>query len=398
MRILKYLLMLSLVFVFSCKDDPVDNEDACTKAGQDPNEELAILEAMRNNEAAGVLKVMTRNIYIGADVDVVLEAEDFTDIPVLVAAAYATVQKTDFNKRAELLAAEIALAEPHVIGLQEVSQFYRQSPGDFIDESGLPNPEQTPATDLEWDYLTILMNALDAKGLDYEVAHEIENANIELPMFTGVDGDGNVLLDDMRIVDRDVLLVRSDVQASKKMKGNYQANLPVEPDLGLIIPRGYVSAEIAVGGKSYRIVNTHLEAASVEVEGVQLRAIQATELISIYQDESLPVIFLGDYNSPATSGQAYNLILNAGYKDAWSNNTETYSYNAPGNTYGHYGGEYGDLSSESVNMFQRIDFAFVRSSTDPTWGPVVVVGDEVCERDYGLWASDHGGLIAQLTF
>ena len=196
MKIFKYLLMLSLVFVFSCKDDPSEPVDACTEAGQDPNEELAILEAMRNNEAAGVLKVMSRNIYIGADVDVVLEAEDLNDIPILVAAAYATVQKTDFNKRAELLAAEIALAEPHVIGLQEVSLFYRQSPSDFL----IGNPEI--ATDLEWDYLTILMGALEAKGLDYEIAEVIQNANIELPMFVGVDGDGNVLLDDVRIVDR----------------------------------------------------------------------------------------------------------------------------------------------------------------------------------------------------
>ena len=111
MKIFKYLLMLSLVFVFSCKDDPTPPPEECAEADQDPNEELAILESMRNNEEAGVLKVMSRNIYIGADVDVVLEAEDFTDIPILVAAAYATVQKTDFNKRAELLAEEIALAE-----------------------------------------------------------------------------------------------------------------------------------------------------------------------------------------------------------------------------------------------------------------------------------------------
>ena len=184
------------------------------------------------------------------------------------------------------------------------------------------------------------------------------------------------------------------MQVSNIMKANYQAALPVDTSLGLVIPRGYVSAEVSVGGKSYRVTNTHLEAAPVEA----LRAAQAAELIAVHANETLPVIFLGDFNTPATLNTTYQMVVAAGYKDAWINNTETYSYNSPGNTYGHYGGEYGDLSSESINMVERIDFAFVRSSTDPTWGPVVVVGDEVCERGFGLWASDHAGLIAQLTF
>ncbi len=384
MKLVKVLLILGLVFIVSCKNTTEeDPTEVC-----DPNSELAILADIKSDADAGALKVMSRNIYIGADVDVVLGAENVMDIPGLVATAYATLEKTDFNKRALMLADEIALANPHVIGLQEVLMLYTQSPGDFL----IGNP--VAAENLEWDYLAILMDALSAKGLNYTVAHTIENANIELPMLVGVDSEFNPLLDDVRIVDHDVLLVRSDVQVSKKMKGNYQAVLPVDEELGLVIQRGYVSVEAKVGENSYRIANTHLEAANIE----ELRAAQAAELLAIHAGETLPVIFIGDFNTPAPDNSTYQLVTGAGYKDVWDHNTETYTYNGDGNTYGHYGGTTGDLSNTTVNMFMRIDFVFVRSETDPTWGPVVVVGDETCERKNDLWASDHAGVITMMKF
>ena len=384
MKYFLVLLIFSLLIISSCKesDDPTEPE-AC-----DPNSELAILEDIKTNTEAGVVKVMTRNIYIGADVDIVLAADSLSDIPILAAAAYATLEATDFNKRAIMLADEIALAVPHVIGLQEVTMVYTQSPSDFIPDNPII------ANDLEYDYLTILMAALEAKGLNYEIAQVVQNANIELPMLVGFDNLGNPLLDDIRIVDRDVLLVRSDVDVSNEMHGNFQAYLPVDEDLGLVIPRGYVSIEAKIGDNSYRVVNTHLEAAPIE----ELRAAQALELLAIHATETLPVIMLGDFNTPAPNNTTYQMVISAGYKDAWDHNTETYSYNAPGNTYGHYGGSTGDLSNTTVNMVERIDFVFVRSSSDPTWGPVVVVGDETCERKNNLWASDHAGVITLLIF
>ncbi|NOQ97294.1 MAG: hypothetical protein GQ561_03940 [Calditrichae bacterium] len=168
MKYFLVLLILGLLIISSCKksEDPTEPE-AC-----DPNSELAILEDIKNNTEAGVVKVMSRNIYIGADVDIVLGAENLEDIPILAAAAYATLEATDFDKRAIILADEIALAVPHVIGLQEVTMVYTQSPGDFL----IGNPGI--ANDLQYDYLTILMAALNAKGLNYVIAQEVQNANI----------------------------------------------------------------------------------------------------------------------------------------------------------------------------------------------------------------------------
>ena len=74
---------------------------------------------------------MTRNIYIGADVDIVLDAETQEEIPALVAIAFEDLKSTNFPSRAAALAEEIEKTMPHMIGLQEVSTFYTRSPGHF---------------------------------------------------------------------------------------------------------------------------------------------------------------------------------------------------------------------------------------------------------------------------
>src|SRR2546425_391933 len=69
------------------------------------------------------ITVMTRNLYIGADVDAVIRAlvspDPTDDLPALLAAVD-VLRQTDFPTRAEALADEIARARPHVVGLQEV--------------------------------------------------------------------------------------------------------------------------------------------------------------------------------------------------------------------------------------------------------------------------------------
>ena len=66
--------------------------------------------------------VMSRNIYLGADVGRALEL-----IPNLPAAAqymWDQVKQTDFSKRAKILATEIKQSSPDVIGLQEATIWY----------------------------------------------------------------------------------------------------------------------------------------------------------------------------------------------------------------------------------------------------------------------------------
>ena len=66
--------------------------------------------------------VMTRNLYIGADVDPIIEAAAAglpELIPGLVDQAFQTMMFTNYPERAGAIADEIAAADPDLIGLQE---------------------------------------------------------------------------------------------------------------------------------------------------------------------------------------------------------------------------------------------------------------------------------------
>ena len=71
------------------------------------------------------ISVVTRNLYVGADVDAVIAAlaspSPDDDRPALLQ-AIETLEHTDFPTRARAIADEIARTRPHAVGLQEVSQ------------------------------------------------------------------------------------------------------------------------------------------------------------------------------------------------------------------------------------------------------------------------------------
>ncbi|RUA19318.1 MAG: hypothetical protein DSY83_00620, partial [Flavobacteriia bacterium] len=64
------------------------------------------------------------------------------DINASAEKVYNTMLYTNFRARAEAIADEIAASTPDVVGLQEVSTYYKQTPGDSLLQSS------TPATDL----------------------------------------------------------------------------------------------------------------------------------------------------------------------------------------------------------------------------------------------------------
>ncbi len=102
------------------------------------------------------LSVMTRNVFVGADVDRVIAAQSPDEIPILVAQTYAELFATDFNERAKALAREIAQKNPQLVGLQEISTIRLQSPGDAAFGG------TTPAEAVVFDFLAILMRELEA--------------------------------------------------------------------------------------------------------------------------------------------------------------------------------------------------------------------------------------------
>lgn len=317
------------------------------------------------------LTVMTYNVYVGSSAEPLLSVENLIQAPTEVGIMYNNVMASDFPGRAVAIAKSIKEYHPHIIGLQEISLIRKQSPGDFLPD----NP--TLAEDVVLDYLKLLMDALKAEGLNYKVAAQIENIDVEMPMFSDTG------LDDVRLTDYDVILARDDVRISRQMSENFDESLKIEL-LGLEIKRGYTAVDATVSGTTYRVVNTHLEAFT-EV----IRVPQAKELIAILSDETLPTILLGDFNTRAPNGTAYQLLLDANYIDLWQMDTSGIGYTCC---------QEADILNEVSDLTVRIDQIFVRNFFTPKSILTHTVGDNPDDKlPSGLWPSDHAGVVAQIV-
>ena len=318
------------------------------------------------------LTVMTYNVYLGSSVAPVLSVENLLEVPTAVANVYNTVEASDFPGRARAIAAAIKDSQPHLIGLQEIALIRRQSPGDRIAGGSLP------ATEVVLDYLEILMDALAAEGLDYYVAAKVENIDVEMPMFTETG------IDDVRLTDYDVILARGDVQTAAATAGTYNSAVTVEM-LGLSVPRGYAAVDARVSGVTYRVVNTHLEAFDEAV-----RVAQTQQLINSLADETLRIILLGDFNTRAPDGTAYQMLLAAEYIDVWQPDADAM---------GHTCCQDGGLRNEMSAHRKRIDLIFVSHHEGEVSAITHTVGDKPSDRlSSGVWPSDHAGVVAVINF
>ena len=316
--------------------------------------------------------VMTYNVYVGSSAEPALETKNLFQIPVVVGELYGNVIASDFAARAAAIATIVKESQPHVIGLQEIELIRRQDPSDFLYDRS-PNAEE-----IDLDYLEILMDALHAEGLDYQVAAKVQNLDLEMPMLAA----GKVT--DVRLTDFDVILTRGDVVVSRPTAANYAAGLPIAP-LGLQVARGYVAIDATIDDVTYRIVNTHLE--SVDPGP---RVAQAQELVDVLAGEELPVILLGDFNTRAPDGEAYQLLLEAGYLDVWQTDSERSGATCC---------QADDLRNEASELTNRIDQIFVKGVALHPAGSIrtLTVGDKPDDRlPSGLWPSDHAGVVAQL--
>jgi hypothetical protein len=350
-----------------------------------PIEEIDPSSVEKGGMGNGELKVMTWNVYVGADVDVVLAASNPDDVPGLVAVAYAQLQATNFPERARAIAAQVARYRPHLIGLQEMSLI------ELVDPATFAVVEKT-------DFEKILMAALRARGLRYRVAGRVENADVTVPRLAGIV-EGAPIIDYVRLLDMDAVLVREDVRISSSTSGRYLAALPV-PDLGVEIPRGYVSVVADVGGRRVRFVTTHLESAAEEV-----RLPQAQELAAILAAETLPTIAVGDFNTldpaapnPLNDGTYQYLTSDGGFADAWL--LRRGHDGDPGFTSPHDP----DLRNPAAHLVERIDLVLLRNFSPrgdrfcPTTVHAEVIGEEEPDRtSTGMWPSDHAGVVVKLN-
>src|SRR3954467_14286277 len=109
------------------------------------------------------VKVMSRNLYLGADLTPATQA---TSIPELVDAAGQILNQVDENKfqiRAKGLATEILNKQPDLVGLQEAA-LWRDDPCDV-------NPIPPSATHVRkgGDFLGLLLDNLNKSGNNYRL-------------------------------------------------------------------------------------------------------------------------------------------------------------------------------------------------------------------------------------
>jgi endonuclease/exonuclease/phosphatase family metal-dependent hydrolase len=371
--------------------------------------------AQAQDPPAKPVTVMTRNIYLGADINRPVEAAllaaaqpGATEATIVTALAHAThvtraiVDRTDFNVRGRLLADEIAETRPDLIGLQEVA-LWRHGPLQ-LDQVGVPNADA-----VDYDFLQILLDDLAQRGTPYVAASIANRADVESPSFTGsiVAPGGNPR--DIRLTMRDVVLMRASSSLTKLAKGQdvYDVNLQVGvAGVSFDFDRGYQWVDVRAGAQRFRFVNTHLEAFSSDIA-----LAQANELVTEATSPNRSTILVCDCNSdPANSSvkprdhvphkAPYELITGAGgYTDLWR---------ASGRPADLPGFDAGDTSGliETVDeplpgsWTHRIDMVFGRTADG---GPLTTDRGRVTGRDgdprdpaTGLWPSDHAGVVMRV--
>jgi len=348
--------------------------------------------------------VMTRNLYLGADINrpvqAALEAQASGATPqeVVQALAVATdytrriVDRTDFPTRAGLLAHEIATTRPDLVGLQEVA-LWRSGPLE-LGQVGIPN-----ATHVDYDFLELLLDALAAEGTPYSAAVVGTRADVEAPSFTPQFEDAR----DVRLTMHDVILRRADTGLRVLDTGDeiYDVNLPVEiAGVEMNFSRGYQWADVRSGSRSFRFVNTHLEAFSSDIA-----LAQAVQVVGEATAPSGTTVFVCDCNSDPLDDRvkpidsvphkaAYDYITGVGgYTDQWLQW-------APAEE-GWTSGLAETVDDPTAAGFDhRIDMVFAHTEDGE---PLLVdrgrvTGDELSDRDpsTGLWPSDHAGVVLRL--
>jgi endonuclease/exonuclease/phosphatase family metal-dependent hydrolase len=191
---------------------------------------------------------------------------------------------------------------------------------------------------------------------------------------------------DIRLTMRDVILVRTGegarVKVGKTLKGNYADKLIVNVPSGPIESlRGWTAVDATAGKRSFRFVNTHLEA-----YGGELREKQAKQLLrGPAASKKKQIILVGDLNSDPRDTDPDRLAITAmragGFVDAFKR--------APATS-----GQDEKLDNPTSKLKRYIDNIMSRPALKTI--RTSVVGNRPADRISGLWPSDHAGTVATL--
>jgi hypothetical protein len=334
-RVLRILAVVSLVLSACGPEVPSTGTESAGSLA--PEAAASASESLRLPSHHPRLEVMTRNLYLGADILPIAQATTGEELVAAATTLWAHVRLTDFPARAAVLADEIFWARPDVLGLQEVSIYRSGDPA----VCGGANPNAPTAKHVEIDFLASLQKELHRRGLHYEVAAQVTSMDVELCI---VDPSRKGGLADLRYTDLDVLLVRKDVLwrnptlpeaqpladfvpgpppsgDGDRNGGIFAVALLTGDPTNPILPatayfpvpgfeepifswRGWTAVEVEREGRWVRVFETHVEdQLDLSAVGLQpwfFQALQDAQLVAILDAslalEPLPTVLLGDFN------------------------------------------------------------------------------------------------------
>lgn len=346
------------------------------------------------------ITVMTQNLYLGGDIGRPLRAargRSGSEAALALGRAAqdlrATVDRTDFGVRAQLLATEMVTTEADVVGLQEVT-LWRHGPL-RLDPTGPP-----AATIVDVDFLATLLGALEKSGHPYDVASSRSESDVEAPAFADRPTEPGAR--NVRLTVGDAVLVRrgSGLVVGDHDGTTFGPRFAVDvAGIGFRFVRGAVWTDFSRDGTRFRFVSTHLESESSDVALAQSQELLAGPALTT----DAATIAVCDCNSDPADGRvragstvpdfaAYRALTQGGFRDLWTE--------VPG-----AGPGFTALLSETVDdpvpsFDHRLDLVLGRDAGEARITVVSgqVIGDHRVDRDAatGLWPSDHAGVVVRV--
>jgi endonuclease/exonuclease/phosphatase family metal-dependent hydrolase len=317
---------------------------------------LALIPAAAQAKSHADVTVMSRNLYLGADIIQLATATDEASMEQKVQQLYATVQQTNFPVRAKRIAQEIKKTKPDAIAIQEVARYYQDGKS-------------------TQDWMKLLQGQLKKAGQHYKQVSREDEIDVSARSAAGYN---------LRLVLGNAVLVRTGKHARikhiKDVHGVFKAQISVPLANGTTVnlKRGYAGMDGRIAGKKFRFLAPHAEAYSADVAGQQF----AELLAGPAKSKKLPTIIAGDFNSdPAdASAEGYNNVIAGGFKDT-GKRAATCCQDE-------------NLLNPVSKLDQWIDHIVVRPKAKVLWSKIV--GNRASDRISGLWPSDHAGVVAKL--
>jgi endonuclease/exonuclease/phosphatase family metal-dependent hydrolase len=333
--------------------------------------------AADENREDGVVRVMTRNLYLGSSLEGLLNARSLPEL--IAAAAQVTQNITDSkpDERAAAVAREIVKNHVDLVGLQEAT-IVRTGP---LQLPPINLETFLPATGVVSDGLKLLLLALDNLGEHYSVVAIVPGFDAQLPIPPPLSTPPGF---DARLTTQIAMVARSDLRLSNRQVQGFLANRTYPTAGGPVPnPRGWASVDVEKNGRKFRFATTHLETQN------PVQFPQAHDLINGAGNTTLPVVFVGDFNVTADSTAdptflVYQKFLKANFMDAWPPNR-------PGLTCC----QAANLRNPTSLLTHRLDLVLFRGAIQVL--DIHLVGNKSSDRTpSGLWPSDHAGVVATL--